>query len=65
MKKIPVVDLGRCTKCEGCMEVAPEVFRYNEAAGYVEVVDLAKYPVDKVDEAIKICPTDCIEWEEE
>ncbi len=65
MKKIPVVDLGRCTKCDGCIEVAPEVFGYNEAAGYIEVIDLAEYPVEKVDEAIKICPADCIVWEEE
>ncbi len=65
MKKIPVIDLGRCTLCEGCIEVAPEVFRHNEATGYVEVLDVPLYPTQDVNEAIKICPEDCIYWDEE
>ncbi len=65
MKKIPVIDLGKCTECEGCIEVAPKVFRYNDVAGYLEVIDLEEYPQKDVDEAIKICPADCIFWEQE
>jgi ferredoxin len=60
--KIPTVDIGRCTLCGGCVEVAPQVFRYNNGFGYIEVVELENYPVEQVDEAIKICPVDCIEW---
>jgi len=63
MKK-PVVDLGDCTLCEGCVALCPAVFRVNDA-GFIEVADLADYPVAEVDEAIKNCPTDCIRWEEE
>ena len=60
----PVIDLGACTKCGGCIEVAPEIFRFNEAGGYVEVQELSGYDQELVDEAIKICPEDCIEWED-
>lgn len=63
MKRIPVIDLGRCTECKGCVEVAPEVFRYNGDTGLMEVIELPVYPEDKVDEAIKNCPEDCIYWD--
>lgn len=59
---MPVVDIGACTLCMGCVEVCPEVFQLNDA-GYIQVVEMAVYPVDKVDEAIKYCPEDCISWE--
>ncbi len=58
----PVVELGDCTLCEGCVALCPQVFRINDA-GFVEVVDLDVYPTDEVNEAIKNCPTDCIRWE--
>ena len=64
MKRFPVVDIGRCSKCEGCMSVAPTVFRFNEPFGYVEVVEMKEYPEDLVEEAIKICPGQCISWDE-
>lgn len=60
---IPMIDLGRCSACLGCIEVCPAVFRMNTAGGYVEVNDLETYPTDLVDEAIKLCPADCIAWE--
>jgi len=60
---VPVVDIGTCTLCMGCVEVAPEVFQLNDA-GYIDVVELAAYPRAAVDEAIKYCPEDCISWEE-
>lgn len=61
--KHPVVDLSTCILCEVCVEVCPEVFNINDA-GWVEVADLESYPEADVDEAIKNCPKDCIEWEE-
>lgn len=63
MRKVPIIDLGRCTDCRGCIEVAPEVFRFNEETGMMEVADLSDYPEDRVAEAIKNCPEDCIFWE--
>jgi ferredoxin len=62
-EKYPVIDLGNCSECGGCIEVAPEVFRYNPSTGLMEVVDLIEYPESLVDEAIKNCPKDCIFWE--
>lgn len=62
--KVPTLDLGCCTRCDGCLSVCPEVFRFNEATSMIEVVDLESYPQACVDEAIKDCPEDCITWEE-
>jgi ferredoxin len=60
---VPVVDIGTCTLCMGCVEVCPEVFQLNDA-GFIHVVELTAYPREAVDEAIKYCPEDCISWEE-
>lgn len=62
--KRPVVDIGRCTLCGGCVEVAPNIFRINEAFGFLEVIEANQYEQADVDEAIKICPEDCIEWDD-
>ena len=64
MKRVPVIDLSGCTDCESCLEVCPSVFRRNEETGFIEVIILAEYPENEVDEAISICPADCISWEE-
>ncbi len=63
MKKIPAIDLGECIDCEACIETNPNIFRRN-AVGYIEVIDLPEYPEDEVDEAIKNCPANCIDWED-
>ena len=62
--KVPVVELSDCILCGVCLESCPGVFRMN-AAGYIEVIDLADYPEKEVNEAIKNCPADCIYWQEE
>jgi ferredoxin len=64
-KKIPSIDLSRCTGCDSCLEICPEVFRRNRETGLIEVVDLCQYPENEVQEAISICPADCITWEDE
>jgi ferredoxin len=61
--KRPTVDLSSCSLCLGCIEVCPTVFREN-AAGYLEVIELDEYPEDDVNDAIKYCPEDCIYWED-
>ncbi len=63
--KIPEIDTWICSKCEGCVEVCPAVFRTNHDTGSIEVVELAEYPVDEVDEAIKCCPVESISWMEQ
>ena len=61
--RIPTVDIGACTLCMGCVEVCPEVFQLNDA-GFIEVLELPVYPQEAVNEAIKYCPEDCIDWED-
>ena len=60
MKK-PIVELSDCISCGVCAEVSPDVFRLNDA-GYIEVIEMDTYPQEAVDDAIKYCPTDCINW---
>jgi ferredoxin len=64
MKKVPVIDLGKCSECESCLEICPSVFRKNKETGLFEVVDLPEYPEEEVEEAMSMCPADCITWEE-
>lgn len=61
--KTPVIDMSLCVDCEGCIEMCPEVFFRNDM-GDIEVRELDSYPEDAVNEAIKYCPADCIEWED-
>ncbi|MBU2488475.1 MAG: ferredoxin [Proteobacteria bacterium] len=61
--RIPVLDLSECTDCEGCLSMAPQVF-FRSGVGQIMVADLAEYPEEDVDEAIKNCPCGCISWEE-
>ena len=63
MMKVPVIDIGKCTDCESCLEICPEVFKRNSETGYIEVADLIEYPEEVVDQAISICPVDCISWD--
>jgi ferredoxin len=46
-----------------CVEVCPAVFHLNQT-GYIEVAEMDTYPSGCVDEAIKYCPEDVIQWEE-
>lgn len=64
MKKVPVIDIGKCTDCDSCLELCPEVFIRNSETGYIEVKDLTEYPVELVDQVIGICPADCVSWDE-
>lgn len=64
VKRTPVIDRFACTDCESCLDLCPEVFQRNAETGYIEVVDLPEYPEGKVQEAISMCPADCIAWEE-
>jgi ferredoxin len=57
----PLVELSECIRCGVCVDVAPMVFSLD--AGFVQVADLACYPRQPVDEAIRNCPVDCIRWE--
>jgi ferredoxin len=63
-RNVPVLDLSACTDCESCLAVCPRVFRRNADTGWIEVLDLDEYPESEVEEAMSLCPADCIAWEE-
>ncbi len=60
--KIPVINHGDCSLCGGCIAVCPEVFSLNDT-GFINVADMDEYPEESVNEAIALCPEDCIYWE--
>lgn len=60
---IPVIDLAECTDCESCLAVCPEVFKINSENAHIEVISLPEYPHNCIQEAISVCPADCITWE--
>ena len=60
--KIPIIDLSECILCGICVDICPAVFKMNDA-GFIEVIPSDTYPEDAVDEAIKNCPADCIQWD--
>jgi ferredoxin len=62
--KKPDVDIGTCSLCMGCVELCPEIFQYNDA-GYIEIIELEEYPEECIDDAVMLCPEDCITWKEE
>ena len=61
---VPVIDLSECRDCDACIEVSPTVFRRNDDTGLIEVTDLPEYPEPLVEEAMAMCPEDCIAWDE-
>ena len=63
MARVVYVDEDECIGCESCVEIAPDVFTFNETTGKASVVNTEGAPEDVIQEAIDICPTQCIHWE--
>lgn len=64
MSRVPEVNLSECRDCDSCVTVSPGVFRRNADTGCIEVVALSDYPIEEIQEAITMCPTRCIHWQE-
>jgi ferredoxin len=60
-----VVDVGACSRCAGCVELVPQLFRLRDDTGLIEVIDTAELDEEAVAEAMKYCPEQCIYWEDE
>jgi ferredoxin len=65
MTRVPVLDLGECTDCDGCITVCPSLFQRNDTMGYIEMAECDECPEEEIEEAINICPRGCIQWAEE
>lgn len=58
------VDLGECVLCDICVDLCPQVFKKNDA-DYIELIECDTYPEEELNDVIKSCMGDCIEWVEE
>jgi len=59
-----VIDTDECTGCESCVEVAPDVFGFDEDNEVAYVIKEEGGPEDEIQEAIDSCPVECIYLEE-
>ena len=54
------IDEEECIGCESCVELCPEVFRFDEETDKAVVIDENLGDADCVEEAIASCPAECI-----
>jgi ferredoxin len=64
MGKRVVIDTEECTGCETCVELCPDVFKFNEADEVAVVIKAEGGPEDCIDDAINACPVECIHLED-
>lgn len=62
MSRKVVIETEECVGCESCVEACPEVFGFDDNAGKAFVIKDGG-DVDCTQEAIDICPVECIHWE--
>jgi ferredoxin len=54
------IDEEECIGCESCVELCPDVFRFNEDTDKAEVIDEDMGGEGCVEEAVASCPSECI-----
>ena len=64
MGKIVVIDTEECIGCESCVELCAEVFAFNETEEKAEVIMPEGGPEDCIEEAMDMCPVECIHYTE-
>jgi ferredoxin len=64
MESLPVIETEDCVGCGSCVDICPEVFILNESIEKAQVVNPEGCDQEKINEAIEICPVNCIHWEE-
>ncbi len=64
MSKTLKIDSDECIGCESCVEICPEVFEFDEETEKAKVIMPTGGPEDLIEEAIEVCPVECIYWEE-
>jgi len=55
-----IIDRDACLGCEACVEICPNVFRFDEDEGKAHVIEGADGSEPCVEEAIASCPAECI-----
>jgi ferredoxin len=64
MSRTLYIDEEECIGCGSCEEICPEVFKLDEETEKAEVIKPEGAPEDLIEEAMEICPVECIYWEE-
>jgi ferredoxin len=63
MSRVVYLVEEECIGCGMCQDSCPEVFKLNEN-GIAEVIKPQGGPEDLIQEAIDLCPVECIHWKE-
>jgi ferredoxin len=64
MAKEFYIDDEECIACGSCAETCPDCFRYEEGMEHAQVTSF-DCPEDDVQEAMDLCPVQCIHWQDE
>jgi ferredoxin len=59
------VDTEDCIGCAACVDVCPDVFEYLESVDKAMVRNPSGASDEEIEEAMEICPVNCIHWEGE
>jgi ferredoxin len=52
-----------CIGCGACAELCPDIFEMDDRIEKARVIVFEVKTRDCVDEAISVCPVECISWE--
>ena len=58
------LDNEACIECGACAELCPEVFQMDDRTGRARVIVFEITDKSSVEEAIAICPVECISWKD-
>ena len=56
-----IIDTYRCSGCETCVEMCPDVFYLDPATEKAELVNVSPELTDEIWQAAAFCPEKCIE----
>jgi len=56
------VDHVSCIGCGACAELCPDVFAMDDRTGKARVIIFEAIDKGCIEEAIAICPAECISW---
>lgn len=58
------IDDDECIACGTCAETCADCFRFEEGMDVAQVTGF-DCPVEEIQEAMDICPAQCIHWKDE
>ena len=58
------LDNQNCIECGACAELCPDVFEMDDRTGKALVIVFEITDKSRIEEAIAICPAECIFWKD-